>query len=58
MGGLLLLAAGVFFGIIFIVYVLSSAFEFAGVWGLVLLVVAIVIGFAIAASSDNGGKKK
>lgn len=57
MGGLLLLAAGVFFGIMFVVFIISSAFEFAGVWGLVLLVVAIVIGFTIAASSDNGGKK-
>lgn len=57
MGGLLLLVAGVFFGIIFIVYVLSSAFELAGGWGLLLLVAAIAIGFAIAASSDKGGKK-
>lgn len=57
MGGLLLLVAGVFFGIMLVVFIISSAFEFAGVWGLVLLVVAIVIGFAIAASSDNGGKK-
>lgn len=58
MGGLLLLAAGVFFGIIFVVYILSSAFELAGVWGFVLLAAAIVIGLAIASSSDNGGKKK
>jgi len=57
MGGLLLIAAGVFFGIIFIFYVLSSAFELAGGWGLLLLVAAIMIGFAIAASSDKGGKK-
>lgn len=57
MGGLSLLAAGVFFGIMLAVFIISSAFEFAGVWGLVLLVVVIVIGFAIAASSDNGGKK-
>lgn len=57
MGGLLLLAAGVFFGIMLAVFIISSAFEFAGVWGFVLLVVVIVIGFAIAASSDNGGKK-
>lgn len=57
MGGLLLLAAGVFFGIMFAVFIISSAFELVGGWGLLLLVAAIVIGFAIAASSDKGGKK-
>ena len=58
MGGLLLLEAGIFFGMIFVVYILSSAFELAGIWGFLLLVAAIVIGFAIASSSDNGDKKK
>ena len=58
MGELLLLAAGVFFGIMFAVFVVSSAFEFAGVWGLILLVAAIAIGFGIAHSSSGGGEKK
>lgn len=58
MGELLLLAAGMFFGIILVVFIISSAFETAGVWGLVLLVAAIAIGFAIATSSNNGGKKE
>ena len=51
------MAAGMSFGIMLALFIISSAFEFAGVWGLVLLVVVIVIGFAIAAFSDNGGKK-
>lgn len=57
MGELLLLAAGVFFGIMFGVFIISSAFEAAGVWGLILLVAVIVTGFAIAASSGDGGEK-
>lgn len=56
MAELLLLAAGVFFGIMLFVFIISSAFELAGVWGLILLVAAMAIGFAIV--SDNGGEKK
>lgn len=55
---LLLLAAGLYFGIMLVVFTISSVFKLAGGWGLLLLVAAIVIGFAIAASSDNGGNKK
>lgn len=58
MGELLFLAAIVFVGIMFVVYVASSMFELAGVWGFVLAAVAIVIGFTIAHSSSSGGEKK
>ena len=58
MGELLLLAAGVFFGIMFVVFVISSAYRLAGVCGLILLAVAIAIGLVIAVSSDNGDEKK
>lgn len=59
MGALLLMAIGTFLGIMFCAYAVSSAFEFGGVFGLILLVAAIVIGCAIGASSDDGknGKK-
>ncbi len=58
MGELLLLAGGVFFGIMFGVFIISSAFDLAGVWGLIFLAAVIAIGFANAASSDNGGENK
>lgn len=53
MGGLLLLAVCVFFGIIFVVYVLSSAFELAGGWGILLLIGAIILGLTIACINDK-----
>jgi hypothetical protein len=58
MAELLLLAAALFFGIMFGVFIVSSASEIAGVWGLILLVAVIAIGFAIARSSNSGGEKK
>lgn len=58
MGELLFLAAIVFVGIMFVVYVASSMFELAGVWGFVLAAIAIIAGFAIAHSSSSGGEKK
>ena len=56
MGELIFLATIVFVGIIFVVYVASSMFELAGVWGFVLAAIAIIAGFAVA-SSDKGEKK-
>lgn len=58
MGELLLMAIGTYLGILFCVYVVSSAFELGGVFALILLAVAIFIGCAIGASSDDGNNKK
>lgn len=58
MGELLLMAAGTYFGIMFCVACISSAYRMGGVFGIIALIACVIIGCAIVSSSDSGESKK